>query len=61
MCSDDYYNKGVYVQLIKSAIRRYFRGWQHGPTWKCLYPKNKPEKKRYNSRIFNEEDIWTTL
>jgi len=31
MCTDGYYNKGVYVQLIRSTIRRYFRGRQPGP------------------------------
>jgi len=38
----DYYNKGVHVKLVRSAVRRYFRGRQHGLAWKCLYPKNKP-------------------
>jgi len=43
-----YYTKGVYVQLIRWTTRRYFRGRQHGPAWKCMYPKNKPTK---NARI----------
>ena len=33
------YNKGVYIQLIRSTTRRYFRGRRHGPAWKCIYPK----------------------
>jgi len=32
-----YCEKGVYVQVIRPTARRYFRGRQHGPTWKCLY------------------------
>jgi len=36
-----YYYKKVYVQVIRSTVRRYFRGRQHGPAWKCLYLKNK--------------------
>jgi len=32
-----YYNKGVYVQVIRSTTRRYFRWRQHGPAWKCIY------------------------
>jgi len=32
------------VQVIRSTARRYFRGRQHGPAWKSLYPKNKPTK-----------------
>jgi len=47
MCTG-YYNKEVYVQLSRSTTRRYFRGRQHGPSWKCMYPKNKPTK---NARI----------
>jgi len=47
MCTG-YYNKGIYVQLIRSTTRRYFRRRQHGPAWKCMYPKNKPAK---NARI----------
>jgi len=35
-----YYKKGVYVQVIRSTAGRYFRGRQHGPAWKSLYPKN---------------------
>jgi len=31
-----YYNKGVYVQLIRSTTRGYFWGRQHGPAWKCI-------------------------
>jgi len=41
---DYYYKKGVCIQVIRSAVRRYFRGQQHGPTWKCIHPKNKPTK-----------------
>jgi len=37
-----YYKNGVYMQLIRSTIRRCFRGRQHGPAGKCIYPKNKP-------------------
>jgi len=33
-----YYKKGVYVQVIRSTARRYFRGRQHGPVRKCLCP-----------------------
>jgi len=33
----DYYNKGVYVQLIRSTTRRYFRWRKHGPAWKFIY------------------------
>jgi len=43
-----YYNEVVYVQLIRSTTRRYVRGQQHGPTWKCIYPKNKPTKNVRN-------------
>jgi len=34
----------VYLQVIRSTARRYFRGRQHSPTWKCIYPKNNPTK-----------------
>jgi len=34
-----YCNEVVYVQLIRSTTRRYVREQQHGPTWKCVYPK----------------------
>jgi len=44
----DYYNKGVYVQLIRSTTRGYFWGQQHGPAWKCIYPKNKLTKNARN-------------
>jgi len=40
--------KGVYVQLIRSTTRRYFRGWQNGPAWKCIYTKNKSRKNARN-------------
>jgi len=34
-----YCNKEVYVQLIRSTTRRgYFRGRQHGPVCKSIYP-----------------------
>jgi len=39
-----YYNEVVRVQLIRSTTRRYVRGQQHGPTWKCIYRKNKLTK-----------------
>jgi len=39
---------GAYVQIIRSTARRYFRGRQHGPAWKCIYPKNKPNKNARN-------------
>jgi len=28
--------KEVYVQVIRSTARQYFRGRQHGPAWKSL-------------------------
>jgi len=40
--------KRVYVQVIRSTVRRCFRGRQHGPAWKCVYPKNKPTKNAWN-------------
>jgi len=43
-----YYKKGVYVQIIKSTARRRFRWRQHCPVWKCIYPKNKPNKNAGN-------------
>jgi len=43
-----YYKKEVYVQVIRSTVRRYFRGRQHGPVWKCLYLKNKSTKNASN-------------
>jgi len=36
-----YYNKGVYVQLVRSTTRRCFRGRLHGPAWKCTYVPKK--------------------
>jgi len=48
ICGCYYYKKGVYVQVARSTSRRYFRGWQHGPAWKSLYPKNKPTKNVRN-------------
>ena len=50
ICGYYYYKKGVYVQVIRSTARRYFRGRQHGPSWKCvdLHPKNKPTKNARN-------------
>jgi len=45
-------HKGVYLQLIRSTTRRYFRERQHGPAWKCIYPKNKPTKNaRYHENL----------
>ena len=43
-----YYKDGGYVQVMRSTSRRYFRGRQYGPAWKCLYPKNKPAKNARN-------------
>jgi len=43
-----YYNKGVYVLLVRSTTKQYFRGRQHGPAWKCIYPKNDPTKNARN-------------
>jgi len=43
-----YYNKWVYVQLIRSTTRGYFWGQQHGPVWKCMYLENKPTKNARN-------------
>jgi len=43
-----YYKKGTYVQVIITTARRYFRGRQYGPAWKCIYPKNKPTKNARN-------------
>ena len=40
--------KKVYVQVIRSTARRYFRGRQHGPARKCIHPKNKPTKNARN-------------
>jgi len=48
ICGYCYYKKGVYVQLIRSTARRYFRGRQHGPEWKCIHPENKPTKNARN-------------
>jgi len=43
-----YYENGAHVQIIRSTALRYFRGWQIGPAWKCIYPKNKPNKNARN-------------
>ena len=50
ICRYCYYKKWVYdnVQVIRSTARRYFRGWQHGPAWKCIYPKNRPANNARN-------------
>jgi len=40
--------KGVCIQVCRSTARRYFLGQQHGPTWKCIQPKNKPTKNSRN-------------
>ena len=48
ICSYGYYKKGVNMQVIRSTARRYFRGHQHGPTWKCKHPKKKPTKNARN-------------
>ena len=50
-----YYKKRVYVQVIRSTARRYFRERQHGPAWKCLYPKNKPTKTLEIVEIYRRE------
>jgi len=39
------YKKGVYVQVIRSTARRYFRERQHGPASTCIY-----QKKNYKKR-----------
>jgi len=44
ICGYCYLKKGVYVP----TARRYFSGWQHGPAWKYIYPKNKPTKNASN-------------
>ena len=43
-----YDRKAIYVQLIRSTTRRYFRRRQHHPAWKHIYPKNKPTKNAKN-------------
>jgi len=43
-----YYEKGAHVQIIRSTAIRYFWEWQHVPAWKCIYPKNKPNKNARN-------------
>jgi len=48
ICAYYYYEKGAHAQIIRSTAIRYFRGWQHGPAWKCIYPKNKPNKNARN-------------
>ena len=48
ICGYYYYKKGVYVQVIRSTVRRCFRGRQHVPAWKCIHPKNKPTKNARN-------------
>jgi len=40
--------KEVYVQVIRSTVRQYLRGRQHGPARKYTYPKNKPNKNVRN-------------
>jgi len=47
--------KGVYVQVIRSTTRRYFRGRQHGSAWKCIYPKNRPTKTLETTEISRKE------
>jgi len=44
-----HYKKRVYVQIIITIDRRYFRWRQHGPARKCIYPKNKPTKNARNN------------
>jgi len=44
MCGYYYYKKGVYVQVIRSTARRYFRERQHGPRRTCTHPKKKQQK-----------------
>jgi len=43
MCG--YHNKGVYTQAMRSTVRRYFRGRQYGPAWKCIYPEINLQKR----------------
>jgi len=47
-----YYKKGVFLQVIRSTARRYFRGRQHGPAWTCIYSKNKSTKNVRNHGNF---------
>jgi len=48
ICGYGYYKKGVYIQVIRSTARRYFRGQQHGPKWKCIHPETKPTRNARN-------------
>jgi len=50
-----YYNEVVYVQLIRSTTGRYVPGQQHGPTWKCIYRKNKPRNTLEITEIYRGE------
>ena len=43
-----YYNKGVYIRLIRSTTRRYCWERKIGSAWKCIYPKNKAAKNARN-------------
>jgi len=43
-----YDKKGVYVQVVRSTARRYFRERQQGPTWTWIHPKIKPTKNARN-------------
>jgi len=37
ICGYGYYEKGVYIQVIRSTARQYFRGQKHGPTHENVY------------------------
>jgi len=52
-----YYKKGVYVLVIRSTAKRYFRGREHGPALQCIYPKNKPTKNAWNHGYSHERAI----
>jgi len=39
-----HYKNGVYVQVIRSTVRRCFRGRQHGPAWNVYIRKTNLQK-----------------
>jgi len=45
ICGYYYYKKGVYVHVIRSTARRYFRGLQHCPAWTCIPTSEKQTYK----------------
>jgi len=45
-----YYNKGVYIQLIRSTTRWHFQERQHTHAWRCTCPENKPTKYAKNHK-----------